>query len=67
MFNILNFGPTIYRHEPINHDDCIDVLFYNGTKTPLHMNMMICLYIGNKPIVDDTYGYIYAGYVGRGP
>ena len=24
--NILNFGPTIYRHEPIDHDDYIDVL-----------------------------------------
>ena len=37
-----NFGPTTYRHEPINHDDYIDVLFYIGSKTPLHMNMMIC-------------------------
>ena len=25
--NISNFGPTIYRHEPIDHDDYIDVLF----------------------------------------
>ena len=38
--NIQNFGPTIYRHEPIDHDDYIDVLFF-GSKTPLHMNMMI--------------------------
>ena len=28
--NIPIFGPTIYRHEPINHDDYIDVLFYIG-------------------------------------
>ena len=25
--NILNFGPTIYRHDPIDHDDYIDILF----------------------------------------
>ena len=30
--NILSFGPTIYRHEPIEHDDYIDVLFYIGSK-----------------------------------
>ena len=56
--NILNFGPTIYRHEPIDHDDYIDVLFYIASKTPLHMNMMIVLYIGRKPIVDDIYVYV---------
>ena len=65
--NIPNFGPTIYRHEPIDHDDYIDVLFYVGSKTPLHMNMMIVLYIGHKPIVDDIYVYIYVGCVGCGP
>ena len=28
--------------------------FYIGSKTPLHMNMMICfIYIGCKPIIDD--------------
>ena len=61
--NILNFGPTIYRREPIDHDDYIDVLFYIGSKTPLDMNMMIVLYIGGNPIVDD----IYVGCVGCGP
>ena len=40
--NILKFGPTIYRNEAIDHDDYIDVLFYIGSKTPLHINMMIC-------------------------
>ena len=40
--NVPNFGPTIYRHKPIDHDDYIDVLFYIGSKTPLHINMMIC-------------------------
>ena len=40
--NILNFGHTIYRHEPIDHDDYIDVLFYIGSNTPLLMDMMIC-------------------------
>ena len=39
--NVLNFGPTIYRHRAIDHDDYIDVLFYIGSNTPLHMNMMI--------------------------
>ena len=29
--------------------------FYSGSKTPLHMNMMIVLYIGRKPIIDDIY------------
>ena len=57
-YNVLNFVPTIYRHKPIDHDDHIDVLFYIGSKTPLHINMMIGLYIGCKPIVDDIYVYI---------
>ena len=56
--NIPNFGPTIYRHELIDHDDYIDVLFYIGSKTPLHMDMMIVLYIRCKPIVYDIYVYI---------
>ena len=40
--NIPNFGPTIYSHKPIDHDDYIDVLFYVGSNTPLHINMKIC-------------------------
>ena len=31
------------------------------------MNMMIVLYIGRTPIVDDIYMYIYVGCVGHGP
>ena len=41
-FNILNFGPNTYRHVPIDYDDHLDVYFYIGSKSPLHMNMMIC-------------------------
>ena len=57
--NVPNFGPTIYKHEPIDHDDYIDVLFNIGSKTPLHMNIMIVLYIECKTIVNDIYVYIY--------
>ena len=32
--NIPNFGPTIYRHEPIDHDVFIDVLFLYWVKDP---------------------------------
>ena len=32
--NIPNFGPTIYRHEPIDHDVYIDVLFLYRVKDP---------------------------------
>ena len=32
--NIPNFGPTIYKHEPIDHDDYIDVLFLYWVKDP---------------------------------
>ena len=32
--NIPNFGPTIYRHEPIDHDVYIDVLFLYWVKDP---------------------------------
>ena len=40
--NILNFGPNTYMHVAIDYDDYLDLLFYIGSKTPLHMNMMIC-------------------------
>ena len=40
--NILNFVPNTYRHVPIDYDDYLDVLFYIGSKTQLHMKMMIC-------------------------
>ena len=39
--NILTFGPKTYKHVLIDYDDSLDVLFYIGSKTPLHMNMMI--------------------------
>ena len=29
----------------VDYDDYFDVLFYIGSKTPLHMNMMICFFI----------------------
>ena len=58
LWNCTMFVTPFYRHEPIDHDDYIDVLFYIGSKTPLHMNIMILLYIGRKPIVDDIYVYI---------
>ena len=32
--NIQKFGPTIYRHEPIDHDDYINVLFLYWVKDP---------------------------------
>ena len=32
--NILNFGPTIYRHGPIDQDDYIDILLLYWVKDP---------------------------------
>ena len=32
--NILNVGSTIYRHQPLDHDDYIDVLFLYWVKDP---------------------------------
>ena len=43
--NIPNFGTNTYRHVLIDYDDYLDVLFYIGLRTPLHMNMMIFFYI----------------------
>ena len=40
--NIPHFGPKTYRHVPIDYDDYLYVLFYDGSETPLHMDMMIC-------------------------
>ena len=40
--NIPNFGPNTYMHVSIDYDYYLDVLFYIGSKTPLHMNTMIC-------------------------
>ena len=52
--NIPNFWPNTYRQVPIDYDDYVDVYGYIGSKTPLHMNMMICfIYIGSKPIIDE--------------
>ena len=58
--NILNFGPTIYRHEPIDHDDYIDVLFLYWVKDPTaYEHDDIVLYIGRKPIIDDIYIFLF--------
>ena len=65
--NIPNFGPTIYRQEPINHDDYIYVLFYIGSNTPLHMNMMIFFVYSSVSQLLMIHMDIYAGCVGRGP
>ena len=51
--NITNFGPNTYRKVPFDYDDYLDVYCYIGSKTPLHMNMMICFIYGCKPIIDD--------------
>ena len=40
--NILNFGPRTYSNVLIDYDYYLDVLFYIGSKTPLHMNTRIC-------------------------
>ena len=52
--NVLNFGPTIYRHEPIDDDDYIDVLFL-GQRPHFIWTWWFVLYIGCKPIVDNIY------------
>ena len=52
--NIPNFVHNTYMHVSIDYDDYLVVLFYIGSKTPLHMNTMICfIYIGRNPIIDD--------------
>ena len=57
LSNVPNFGPTIYRHEPIDHDDYIDVLFL-GQRPHCIWTWWFVLYIGRNPIVDDIYVYI---------
>ena len=44
---------------PIDYDDYLDVLFYIGSKTPLHMNMMISFYILGISQLLMIYIYIY--------
>ena len=65
--NILNFGPTIYRHEPIDHDDYIDVLFLYWVKDPTayEHDDLLCILGVNQLLM--IYMYIYVGCVGRGP
>ena len=45
MCNISNFGPTIYRHEPIDHNDYIDVLFLYSLKdrTAYEHDDLLCI------------------------
>ena len=65
--NIPNFGPSIYRHELINHDDYYDVLLYIGSKAPLHMNMMISFCILGVTQLLMIHMDIYDASVGHGP
>ena len=59
--NILNFGPNnyrhTYRHVPIDYDDYRDVLFYIGSKTPLHMNDDLCCILC---VIQLLLIYVYA-------
>ena len=64
--NIPNFGPAIYRNEPIDHDDYIDVLFLYWVKDPTayeHDDLFCILGISQLLMI---YMYIYVGYVGCG-
>ena len=46
LCNIPNFGPTIYMHEPIEHDDYTDVLFLYWVKNPTayEHNDFLCIF-----------------------
>ena len=63
-YNVPKFGPTIYRHEPIDHDDYIDVLFLYWVKYPTayeHDDFLCILGISQLLMI---YMYIYIGCVG---
>ena len=66
-YNILNFRPTIYRHEPIDHDGHIDVLFLYRVKDPTSYEHddFLCIFGVNQLLM--VYMYICVGCVGRGP
>ena len=55
--NIPNFGPTIYRHEPIDHDDYIDVLFWIEDPTAYEHDDLFCR-LGVSQLL-MIYIYIY--------
>ena len=64
--NISNFGPAIYRHELIDHDDYIDVLFLYWVKEPSayeHDDFLCILGISQLLMI---YMYIYVGCIGCG-
>ena len=65
--NIPNFGPTIYRHEPIDHDVYIDALFLHWVKGPTayEHDDLFCILGVRKLLM--IYMYIYVGCVGHGP
>ena len=65
--NIMNFGPTIYRHDPIDHDDYIDVLFLYWVKDPNTYDYDNLLYVLGVRQLLMIYIYIYVGCVGHGP
>ena len=68
MCNIPNFRTTIYGHEPIDHDDYIDVLFLYCVKDPTayeHDDFLCILSISQLLMI--IYVYICVGCVGNGP
>ena len=58
-YNILNFRPTIYRHEPIDHDGHIDVLFLYRVKDPTSYEHDDLFYILGVSQLLMIYIYIY--------
>ena len=58
--NILNFKPNTYSNVSTDYDDYLDVLFYIGLRTPLHMNMMIFFIYRRKKIIDDICIYSFS-------
>ena len=54
-----NFGQTIYRHEPINQDDYIDVLFLYWVKDPTSYEHDDFLFILDLSQLYMIYMYIY--------
>ena len=59
--NILNFGPTIYRHEPIDHDDYIDglSLYWVKDATAYEYDDLLCILGVSQFLMRYIYIYIY--------
>ena len=64
--NIPSSGPTIYRHEIIDHDNYIDVLFLYWVKDPIAYEHDDLFCILDKIQLLMIYMYIYVC-VGHGP